>query len=1103
MRSWVTGTAVLCTALQPPLAFALPEGGTVVAAGQAVIASQADRLDVTQASARALIDWDSFNIHSGESVQFNQPSSSAVALNRIHDANPSSINGNLHANGQVWLVNRNGIMFGAGAQVNVAGLLATTSDIANDDFMNGNYQFTIPGNPTAVISNAGQITVRDGGLAALAGPNVTNIGLIEARLGRVQLASGDTFALDLYHDGLISLAASDAITQQLVSNSGGIQADGGSVLLTAAAARNAIDSLINLDGLISADSIAEHDGKIILYAGGNGGTSTTLVAGSLQARGSEPSETGGRIEVLGDRVGILAGATVDASGNAGGGTVLIGGDYQGGGVTPRAGRVIVQAGSNIFASGLENGDGGKAIVWADERTDFAGNIEAKGGPTGGDGGFVETSGNEILVATGTVDASSPWGLNGLWLLDPNNITINTTADTNVSSSGAGPVVWDTTDDSAIVTVASILASLNAGTSVTVQTGTAGANAQAGNITVGADIAKTAGGDATLLLKARNDIIVGGNVDITSSSNKLHVTLNADSDASNAGGILMNSGSAIHSNGGNIVLGGGADPTATAAYGGVSITIGVDLAGASLSAAGGNVSIRGNGRAAGSNKYGVFVRDGTAVSTTGAGTITIVGTGGGSAAGGSNYGITVYNSSVISAVDGAISLTGTGGASTGGTNDGIFMLTSGTVQSTGSGAITLTGIAGGGASTGISTSTGSNVIGGGSAAGNITLNADTLSIANLAIQTAGNVTIAPNAAATTIGVAGAAGTLQVTSGILDAISANTTILGLSGGSGLMRMQGADLSAESYNLALLNGSGIIQLDGVTTLLLAANKSFGATTTTGNITTGSAATITTSGTGGVTLDPNGAGIINPTHALTLNSGSGGIGLAGAVTLGAALVANAGTGTLAFGSTVNGAHNLTGTAGAITYGGDLGSATPLAAVSLTSTNTMTLPSITADTIFVRTMGAASDMTITSGKTLTASGANDALTLVAGRNFVNNAGGAALSTPAGRWLVYSTSPASDNIGGLTSAFTVFSCTYGGACPGFPGVGNGLLYSAAQASGTLPNFSVILNSAYVHGAHSGEGNHAFLPSDLYGSDPENDEPLLVFRPNLPWDWVLR
>ena len=252
--------AALGTALTPVQAHALPVGGQV-SAGSASIAGGAGSVNVTQSSSRAVIDWSSFNIGTGEAVRFSQPSASSIALNRIHDSSPSQIDGSLTANGQVWLVNPNGVVFGHGAQVNAGGLVATASAISNNDFMAGNYAFTPGGNPDAVVSNAGTLTVADTGLAALVAPQVANSGTITARLGKVALGSGDSFALDLYGDGLLSLGVSNAVARQLVSNGGIIQADGGQVTLTAAAASQVVSSVINMDGVIQARHGGRPDGR--------------------------------------------------------------------------------------------------------------------------------------------------------------------------------------------------------------------------------------------------------------------------------------------------------------------------------------------------------------------------------------------------------------------------------------------------------------------------------------------------------------------------------------------------------------------------------------------------------------------------------------------------------------------------------------------------------------------------------------------------------------------------------------------------------------------------------------------------------------------------
>src|SRR5882724_4247490 len=184
-------TALLPFALSP--AFAGPNGGTVVG-GQATIQGQGTaNVTVNQFSQNAIVNWNTFNIGTGERTQFVQPNSSSIILNRVTGGlGPSQILGTIDANGRVFLVNRDGIIFGAGAVINTAGFLATTSDIKNnDDFMAGRYNFSVPGRPDASIVNQGRITAASGGFAALVAPGVRNTGTITATLGTVSLASGN------------------------------------------------------------------------------------------------------------------------------------------------------------------------------------------------------------------------------------------------------------------------------------------------------------------------------------------------------------------------------------------------------------------------------------------------------------------------------------------------------------------------------------------------------------------------------------------------------------------------------------------------------------------------------------------------------------------------------------------------------------------------------------------------------------------------------------------------------------------------------------------------------------------------------------------------
>jgi filamentous hemagglutinin family protein len=624
-------------------AHANPVGGTVSAGSAAIQGQGTPVVQVNQTSDRAVIDWKSFNIAPGEVTRFNQPSAASAILNRIHDQNPSQILGNLSANGQVMLVNPNGMLFGKDSRIDVSGLVATSASISSQSFMNATpFRFGQPGLPDSAVINQGTITVDHAGLAALVAPEVRNEGMIKAKTGKVVLGSGDTMTLDLYGDQLVSIAASGKLKAQRIDQAGRIEAAGGEVILTTADAAKVIDRVINMDGWVDVNGLTEEAGSIVLHAGGGDAN----VNGEMHANGTQG--WGGRLQITGENIRVGAGALLTASGTTGGGQILIGGDYMGGGTTPHAKTTVIEQGAEIRANAVDQGNGGRVIAWSDDRTTFDGLIQVKGGLLGGDGGFAETSSKEILSAHGLADASTPKGTGGLWLLDPRNITISNGATSNI----AGNPDWVSTGNSAVLNNASVEAALNAGTSVTVTTGATGA--QAGNITVSNTISKTAGGNASLTLTAHNNIAV--NATISSNSNKLNVTLRADSDNSGAGDIKVTN-AAINTNGGNVIIGGGADASTDEAVG--TSNYGVELNNGDISSGVGNISIRGRGEAAGNNNYGIYVHNGSVLQST-SGDITLTGFGGNGVF--ENSGVEIADATTqITSADGDISITGTGGS----------------------------------------------------------------------------------------------------------------------------------------------------------------------------------------------------------------------------------------------------------------------------------------------------------------------------------------------------------------------------------------------------------------------------------------------------------
>jgi filamentous hemagglutinin family protein len=286
-----------CSALGSSRASAAPSGGQVVS-GNGSIAGGGSATTITQASERLVIDWRSFNIAAGEAVNFVQPSSSSIALNRVTSGEASAIFGSLRANGQVFLINPNGVLFGAGSQVNVGGLVASTLDLGNNDFAAGHNRFS---GAAGSVVNHGSIAMADGGYAALLGGQVSNQGNIRATMGHVALAAGSDITLDLAGDKLLGITVNAGAIQALAENRELIRADGGQVLLTARAADALVQAVVNNTGVIEARTLDSSTGSIRLLADASNGR--TLVAGTLDASAPNGGD-GGSIETSGREVRV-------------------------------------------------------------------------------------------------------------------------------------------------------------------------------------------------------------------------------------------------------------------------------------------------------------------------------------------------------------------------------------------------------------------------------------------------------------------------------------------------------------------------------------------------------------------------------------------------------------------------------------------------------------------------------------------------------------------------------------------------------------------------------------------------------------------------------
>ena len=688
-------TALICGAFSR--AQALPFGEQVQA-GVMDFARDGRTLSIQQSSHKSIVNWQSFGIAVNESVKLIQPNR-GVALFRVVGNDPSAIYGNLSATGQLFLSNPNGVLFGAGAQVDVGGLVATTMRIQDNDFLNGHYHFfTNPNDATNVgVVNQGVIQTTDGGYLVLLGNVVENSGTLTANRGSVVLGSAQSAVLDVYGDGLVRVKLDGDALNAAVKQTGNITADGGAIQL----ATKARSAAINADGVIQANTLVNRNGVIRLEGGQNARVS---VNGNLNAAGNLAGSKGGTIEVTGEQIALFKNANLDASGDAGGGTVLVGGDFQGkNSQVYNARTTFLEQGVTIDVSAKQRGDGGKAIVWADSATRYYGSIFAKGGADSGNGGFAEVSGKQYLDFSGKADLSSINGLAGNLLLDPLNITL-TTVDANTAGfTPPADITEAFTDDAGLTSTFNVnaggsFAGIAAGSTITLQ-------AQ-NNITVSTAFnVATATGSAnnSLVLQADNNITVNAAVTTTGTGS---ITMQADADNSGLGTLALGANNLT------------------------SQTGGISLSGASITKTTGTIVSTG---AAGANGGNINITS-TSTANLGTGAITANGGAGAAANAGGNAGnVTIIAAGAITT--GAVTATGgaAGAGNAAGGNAGLINIstTAGTIT-TG----TLTASTGAATGTGAGGTVGSITVNNTAAAGNVTLGA--LNTSGGANSNAGNI-----------------------------------------------------------------------------------------------------------------------------------------------------------------------------------------------------------------------------------------------------------------------------------------------------------------------------------------------------------------------------
>ncbi|EGL7480247.1 filamentous hemagglutinin N-terminal domain-containing protein, partial [Salmonella enterica] len=838
--AFLTGLVI---SLFPGMALAnpdLPAGGQIVG-GQGSISTSGSQMTIHQQTQNMAANWHSFDIGKNNTVTFVQPDSSSVALNRVTGGSASQIMGTLNANGKVFLINPNGVLFGKGASVNTAGLVASTRNISTADFMQGNYTLSGGGGGAEII-NQGSLTTTKGGFIVLAADRVSNQGTLTTPSGRTVLAAADTVTLQLDNGGLTSVRVNGSVVNALAENRGLISATNGQVFLTAQGRDMLLKTVVNNSGTIEAGGLESRGGEIVLNGGDSGVVSQSgrLLADSRGGRG-------GKITLEGQNIHLADNSLISATGSTGGGEVHVGGGWQGKDSRIRnASKVVMDKHATVDVSATERGDGGTAVLWSDDYTSFRGTVLAQGGAQSGNGGRVETSSHNNLQAFGTVDASapSPAGRGGEWLLDPTDVTIVAgESNTGVRVTGKdapGDAGLDTdtvqtfapSADGARIGVSSITAQLSKGTDVTVTTSGKDVDGQSGNITLATDISTdiASGTAANLTLRADRDITLNGNITTAGSadgSDKGTLNVNLLASGTTNGGTVNLGCATVSLNGGDLVLDSAGIPEddSTAAdtikvlSGAANLTVG-NLAAGNVSGwttAGLNVSAAGNITV---NSAGLLSLAGDTYQ--GGGNISLLSTGGillnGTSLTGANVaangsqnsgtGLDIRDGSRLNATTGDITLTG---SRTGGEGSGISV--SGDNSLTAGHNITVTGTALNGKPGGLLVS------------GNTTLDAENTVLAGISQQNNVGAKLSGNISATrgNLSISGQATRINTAGGVTGVLSGDTLNISSSGTLNITGCvaesqdfgggseAGVNLTNATLNAAVINVTGTSQSGG----------------------------------------------------------------------------------------------------------------------------------------------------------------------------------------------------------------------------------------------------------------------------------------------------
>lgn len=508
-----------------------PEGMRVISGTADLLTVSEDKSWVIKSGARTILEWDQFSLSKDETLTFQQAGFQSAVLNRIVGSDSTQILGQLFSNGGVFVINPNGVLIGPDARVVASNFIASAFDVLNEEFLNSqNMRFS--GENRSPVVNLGTIECKNGNIALL-GRVVENKGVMKAEKGSVAMGASSEIYLKVDGSSFFISPTSVLDTpegeESYLTNEGDIEA----LIVQLKSSGNPYTFAIQQKGLIDVSSYDEDGGFVEISS--NDGISE--VTGTILARSQEGK--GGSVRVLGEKVGVLGKGYIDVSGGLGGGTILIGGDFQGKNPEIKNAECsCVSRGVQLLADAHYIGDGGQIIVWSDLSTRGYGKLSARGGAFGGDGGLLEVSGKKLDYQC-LIDTNAPFGKMGTILLDPTDITISTGGDSGGSFDGGSPTNTYTPSGTSNVINTTTLDNNLASANVTITTSSA--EAENGSITVSNAVSWSAA--TTLTLTADSIITISASITSSNAGGAFQaMTFTANGTNSGASsGILLSSG----------------------------------------------------------------------------------------------------------------------------------------------------------------------------------------------------------------------------------------------------------------------------------------------------------------------------------------------------------------------------------------------------------------------------------------------------------------------------------------------------------------------------------------------------------------------------------